>query len=262
MGNPASENVHAISARLHAAPLDELEGLVARYAEDPRSGVRKAVGVARRRLESHAERVAHTRELYARQREYAGAGLVVGIDEVGRGAVAGPLTVAAVALPDEPLIIGLDDSKKLQPSLREELALEIRRNAIAIGMAHIPPDEIDRDGMSRSLRRAMLLALEDAGVDPDVVLIDGTPLHICPEEVAVVGGDGLIASIAAASIVAKVTRDARMRVADGEYPGYHLASSKGYASPEHIAAIRELGLTPFHRATFCEGFMSIQDSLF
>lgn len=262
MGNPASQNVRDISARLRACPLDELPALVARYAEDPRSGVRQALAVACRRLDAHRVAVEHTDALYARQLELAGDGIVVGIDEVGRGAVAGPLTVAAVALPLEPKIVGIDDSKKLQPRRREELAREVRRHALAIGLAHIPPADIDRDGMAASLRRAMLAALEDTGVVPDVVLVDGNPMHLCAQELSVVHGDASVASIAAASVVAKVARDARMVAADVHYPGYGFASSKGYGSAEHIDAIRRLGLTDFHRVTFCQGFVAEQGTLF
>jgi ribonuclease HII len=185
---------------------------------------------------------------------------VVGIDEVGRGSVAGPLTVAAVMLPLEPRIAGLDDSKKLSAKKRETLAATIREVAGAIGIAHISPQQIDKDGMARCLRIAMLEALAATGIEPDVLFIDGNPMHIHPAERCVVKGDGRIACIAAASIVAKVTRDALMTEASERYPGYGLASNKGYASAAHIKAIREMGLTEIHRRSFCGGFF--QESLF
>ena len=262
MGNPASENVRDISTRLRACPLDELPELIERYRHDPRSGVSKAVAYAQHRLEEQAALLAHTQELYDQQREVAGDCLAIGIDEVGRGAVAGPLTVAAVALPDRPIVVGIDDSKKLSPRLREGLASEIRRHALAIGIAHVPPADIDRDGMALSLRRAMTEALANAGVESDVVLVDGNPMHLCPQEVAVVHGDARIACVAAASIIAKVARDACMVAADERYPGYGFALSKGYGTADHIAAIRRLGLSEFHRSTFCQGFLSRQGSLF
>ena len=125
------------------------------------------------------------------------------------------------------------------------------------------PADIDRDGMTASLRRAFgaaIAAVEAAGVAVDVVLLDGNPLRLDEREVSVVKGDGKCASIAAASIVAKVARDGLMARLDGEHPGYGFASNKGYASPSHIEAIKSLGLSPAHRATFCTAFT--QASLF
>jgi ribonuclease HII len=201
-----------------------------------------------------------TRALYEQQYQAGAAACVIGVDEVGRGSVAGPLTVAAVSLPLEPLILGLDDSKKLSAKRREELAVQIREHALALGIAHIEPAVIDRIGMSAALRSAMVQAIEASGVEPDLVLIDGNPVHVHPKEQNIIKGDAKVACIAAASIVAKVTRDALMVAADDRYPGYGFASHKGYAAPEHIKAIQEKGLTPFHRASFCQNFL--QQSLF
>jgi ribonuclease HII len=180
------------------------------------------------------------------------------VDEVGRGSVAGPLTIAAVVLPFEPVILGLNDSKKLSPARREELAQQIHELATAVGISHIEPNVIDRDGMAASLRTAMAQAIEACQLEPDLVLIDGRPMRIHPRERCIVKGDSTVACIAAASIVAKVCRDALMVAADEAFPGYGFASNKGYASEEHIQAIREKGLTPFHRATFCRGFFQQQ----
>lgn len=244
-----------IQATLAEAGEEEFAELSERYADDPRTQVRRAVEVARRRIaREHAERE-RVLAMYARARELGGPGLVLGLDEVGRGSVAGPLTVCAVALPDEPVIMGINDSKQLAPKRRSELAARIRGVALAVGVCHVPPERIDEVGMARSLREAMLGAIDDADVDPDAVLIDGNPLHVHPLERTVVKGDALVAPIAAASIVAKVTRDALMEELDLRYPGYHLAESKGYASPEHISSIRKLGLSACHRATFCQNFL-------
>lgn len=255
-------SVSDISAELKTASGHELERLIERYAADPRTGVRSAVAKARKRAEKHARLVAETREKYRLMRELGGDGVVVGVDEVGRGAVAGPLTVAAVCLPEEPLVLGLNDSKQLTPERRVELARQIRACAAGIGIAHIPPEVIDEQGMASCLRQAMAEAVENTGLDPDAVLIDGNPVHAHPKERCIVKGDAKIACIAAASIVAKVTRDELMVAADAEFPGYHLAQSKGYASPDHIAAIRRMGLSEFHRRSFCQGFLDNQPSLF
>ena len=244
-----------VAAELAAASLDEVDALIIRYEDDPRSQVRKAVERAcRRRDRERAERE-RVIAMYDRMRELGGDGVVVGVDEVGRGSVAGPLTVCAVCLPADPLVWGINDSKKLAPERREVLAARIAEVARAIGICHIPPADIDRLGMATALRRAVAGAVADTGIAPDCVLMDGNPLGAVPNERDVVHGDATVACIAAASIVAKVTRDALMVAYDEEYPGYHLAECKGYGSAEHIAAIREKGLTPLHRASFCGNFV-------
>ena len=178
-----------------------------------------------------------------------------GCDEAGRGCLAGSVYAAAVILPDGYQNELLNDSKQLTPKMREEVAGRIRDHARSIGICHIPPDTIDRVGMARALRMAMAGAIEKTGIEADCVLIDGNPVHVHPKEVCVVKGDARCASISAASIVAKVTRDALMDDLDAIYPGYGFASSKGYASQEHIDAIRAHGLTPVHRSTFCGNFI-------
>jgi ribonuclease HII len=196
--------------------------------------------------------------LYEQQRQAGAAACVIGVDEVGRGSVAGPLTVAAVCLPLEPLILGLDDSKRLSAARREELACTIEQVASAIGIAHIEAADIDKQGMAASLRVAMAQAIEACQLRADLVLIDGRAAHVHPRERCVVKGDATVACIAAASIVAKVTRDALMVAADAQFPGYGFAANKGYASAEHIAAIRTRGLSPLHRASFCRNFCQQQ----
>lgn len=247
-----------VAAELSSAPVEEIEALLERYREDPRVQVRKACATAERRLERERAEHARVEAMYARMAELGGDGVVVGVDEVGRGSVAGPLTVCAVCLPPEPIIWGLNDSKKLTPARRETLAARIAEIARAIGMCHIPPEDIDRDGMARSLRRAVALAVADTGLEPGCVLMDGNPLHAVKGERDVVHGDATVACIAAASIVAKVTRDAMMVELDAEYPGYHFAESKGYASSEHIAAIQSKGLTDQHRVSFCGNFLATE----
>ncbi|ADK68001.1 RNase HII [Olsenella uli DSM 7084] len=244
-----------IAALLSDAGPEEALALSERYAEDPRKQVRQAVGAALRRRERELEERERVSRMYALERELGGEGVIVGVDEVGRGALAGPLTACAVALPGEPIIWGLNDSKQLSPARRGALGATIAEHAIAIGVAHVEPASIDAVGMSVALRMAMGQAIADAGVDADCVLIDGNPVHVHPQERALVKGDARVACIAAASIVAKVTRDSLMVAYDSEYPGYHLAECKGYGSPAHIDAIRRLGLTPIHRVSFCGNFL-------
>ena len=249
-----------VIATIKSTTAEELPLMEERYSQDPRLGVRNALKAMRRRLDLQEAELQRSRSMYELQLQAGADAIVIGIDEVGRGSVAGPLTVVAVALPLEPMILGLNDSKKLSAARREELAVLIRTHALAVGIAHIAPDQIDSFGMSQCLRSAMVQALEATGLTADLVLIDGNPVHIHPRERAVVKGDGSVACIAAASIVAKVTRDAFMVEADALYPGYSFASSKGYASEEHIAAIKERGLSDIHRASFCQNFL--QESLF
>lgn len=203
-------------------------------------------------------------------RELAPEGIVVGIDEVGRGALAGPLVVACVALPDEPQIVGLDDSKKLSPKRREELAAQIDELALGVGIARVEPEEIDACGMTASLRVAMVRALAACkgdlaarGNDDDIatVLIDGNPVHIHEGELCVVKGDGKIACIAAASIAAKVARDKLMCAYAQDYLAYGFESNKGYGSAAHIAALKEHGASSIHRRSFLGNILAEQQSL-
>ena len=223
---------------------------------DTRKGVRAAVEVARRRLEAEAAEEARLAGMYAFERELAaerGGSVVIGLDEVGRGPLAGPLAVGGVVLDADDPIAGLNDSKQVRPEDREAIAGEVRRRARAWTVQYVEPADIDRVGMTAALRRAFAAAV-------DVVLLDGNPLHLDPREVNVVKGDGKCASIAAASLVAKVARDHVMEAYAEQYPGYGFESNKGYGSEGHMAAIRERGLCPIHRRSFCS--FAAQESLF
>lgn len=212
------------------------------------------------RRESHAAVVpddverARTAALYAFEDEMRSRGLVAvaGVDEVGRGALAGPLCAGACVLPAHPRIYGLNDSKALTARKRERLAQEIRACATACFVGHAQPSEIDQLGLTAALRLAMLRALEGLGVEYDHVALDGLPLGLVDCETAIVKGDGRIASIAAASIIAKVERDALMMEMDSVHPGYGFAGNKGYGSPQHIAAIGRIGPCPTHRRSFAQ----------
>lgn len=244
-----------IAAELSSAEEGEIPRLLERYGEDPRQQVKKACERARKKLEKLQAEHERVNRMYEAMAELGGSGVVVGVDEVGRGSVAGPLTVCAVCLPMEPRIMGLNDSKQLSAAKRETLSVHITEVAKAIGICHIPPAEIDEHGVARALRKAVAGAVADTGLTPDCVLMDGNPLGAVPNERDVVHGDATVACIAAASIVAKVTRDEMMVELDAEYPAYHLAQSKGYASADHIQAIKERGLSPIHRVSFCGNFL-------
>ena len=176
---------------------------------------------------------------------------IAGIDEVGRGPLAGPVMAAAVILPKGRTLAGVDDSKKLSPYRREQLYDIIMSQALAVGIGIVEPDVIDRVNILQATRRAMLQAVLQLTPSPDFLLIDGiTPIDSSIPQKTVKKGDSLSLSIAAASIVAKVTRDRLMREMDHIYPGYSFAGHKGYGSALHLEAIRRLGPCPIHRLTF------------
>lgn len=189
-----------------------------------------------------------TLEQAARRR---GALRIAGLDEVGRGPLFGPVVAAAVILPKGCVLDGLTDSKKLSEKKRNELDAEIRSNAVAWAIASVDAETIDRINIRRASLLAMRRAVEQLPLSPDYLLIDGrdTIEWDCPQQ-AVVQGDATSFSIAAASVLAKVYRDRLLVELDREYPGYGLASHKGYGCPEHLAALRRLGPTPLHRRSF------------
>ncbi|MGA0919114.1 MAG: ribonuclease HII [Gemmatimonadaceae bacterium] len=184
----------------------------------------------------------------------AGASHIAGVDEVGRGPLAGPVVVCAVIMPaDRRAIPGVTDSKKLSAQARERLAAQIQAEAVAVALAAASVAEIARWNIYQATARAMARAIARLPVRPDEVLVDGKPIKTLgvPHH-AVVGGDARCYSIGCASIVAKVVRDRLMRRLAGRHPGYGWESNAGYGTPVHLAGLRERGLTPHHRVTFCQ----------
>ena len=255
-----------IRAALQAAGEDEFAVLERALADDPRKGVQAAVATARSRLQAQAAERGRVQGLYRFEDELVeahGGGIAVGLDEVGRGPLAGPLAVGAVVLCDRTPIPGLNDSKQVRPEHRAQLAERIHATAAAAAVEYVEPAEIDRSGMTAALRPAFAAAvarIEEAGIVPDVILLDGNPLHFDKREVNIVKGDARCASIAAASVIAKVARDELICRKAEEYPAYGFDKNKGYASPAHISAIERFGLCPEHRVSFCDSFL--QESLF
>ena len=177
--------------------------------------------------------------------------LIAGVDEVGRGPLAGPVVAAAVILDPARPIEGLDDSKRLTPRRRERLAPEIRDCALAWALGRSEPDEVDRVNVLQASMLAMQRAVAGLLVAPGHVLVDGdrSPAFAVAAT-AIVGGDGRVPAIAAASILAKVARDAEMTGLEESWPGYGFARHKGYPSVEHLEALKRLGVTPLHRRSF------------
>ena len=257
--------VAEITEMLRKADEKEFEALERSLAADTRKGVVRALDVARKRIEAQRAERDRIDGMYRYERELKGdrAGFIVGLDEVGRGPVAGPLAVGAVVLPDEPHILGLNDSKQVAHDVREKLSEQIKAEALAWTVVFVSPQDIDHDGISASLKRAFSQAI--AEIDSKLtgvgtVIVDGNPLRIDEREVNVVKGDAKCASVAAASIVAKVARDSLMCELAKEYPAYGFDENKGYGSQQHIEAIKQYGLSPVHRKSFCKSFM--QETLF
>jgi len=181
----------------------------------------------------------------------AGHAVVAGVDEVGRGALCGPVVAAAVVLGDGFDTTGLDDSKRLTRRQREALAERVRAGARAWATGRADPGEIDRVNILQATLRAMRRALEGLSVRPDLVLVDALTIPgFDAEQRPIVKGDALSVSIAAASILAKVERDALMRTLDHEHPGYGIAHNMGYASEDHRDALRRMGPSAIHRRSF------------
>lgn len=197
----------------------------------------------------------HARMLMSFDAQYRGAGIVVaGMDEVGRGPLAGNVVTACVVMPETPLILWVDDSKKLSESRREKVYEEIMANALYVGIGQVSPEEIDEINILQATKKAMRMAAES--VPADIFLIDAvTNLGLKGKEIPLIKGDAASYSIAAASIVAKVTRDRQMTEADRRYPQYGFARNKGYGTKEHTEAIRQYGPCPLHRRTFIGNFV-------
>lgn len=190
------------------------------------------------------------------EHQYGDYGAVCGIDEVGRGPLAGPVVAGAVILSPDCEILYLNDSKKLSEKKRELLYDEIMEKAVATGIGVISPARIDEINILQATYEAMRMAISNLKVQPSVLLNDAVtiPLVEIPQ-VPIIKGDAKSVSIAAASIIAKVTRDHMMVEYEEIYPGYGFASNKGYGSAQHIAALKELGPTPIHRRTFIKNFI-------
>lgn len=250
------KNIRAIREELQAAEDSSLPFFIGEYEADARAGVQKLVGQAKKRLQNLE---AEKKRIYALQeyeRRYPQAALICGIDEVGRGPLAGPVVAGAVILPKDCEILYINDSKKLSAAKREELYDVIMERATAVGLGQASPQRIDEINILQATYEAMRQAINNLGVTPDILLNDAVTIPQVPiPQVPIIKGDAKSISIGAASIVAKVTRDRMMVAYDSEYPGYAFAENKGYGSAAHIAALKRLGATPIHRQSFIKNFV-------
>ena len=201
---------------------------------------------------SRRKRVSEIGTAFEDEARACGHRMIAGLDEVGRGALAGPVVAAAVILdPAAPLPQGLDDSKKLTARARERIAEELKATAVCYGVGLVPPEEIDGTNILVATRRAMCQALAGLSPNADFLLIDALQLReVALPQRAVIRGDSISASIAAASVIAKTFRDALMRDYDETYPQYGFAAHVGYGTRAHLAALRAHGVCPLHRRSF------------
>lgn len=251
-----AEKIGEIREKFKSCRQEELGGLIACYREDSRAGVRSLVESAQKRvqaLEAERSRLQKMRFYEDQYREY---GLICGIDEVGRGPLAGPVVAGAVILPADCEILYLNDSKKLSPAKREELYEVICREAVGIGLGFAGPERIDEINILQATYEAMRQAIGKLNPQPDVLLNDAVTIPgVGIRQVPIIKGDAKSVSIAAASIVAKVTRDRLMEEYEKVYPGYGFAANKGYGAASHIEALKKYGPTPIHRRSFLTHFI-------
>ena len=251
------ESISAISEKLGSAGnLQDLEAFIEAYSPDERGGVHKLVLKALSKKDALLKEIDRTESLKVFEKQYEDAGYVCGIDEVGRGPLAGPVYAAAVVLPKDCKILYLNDSKKLSEKKREELYDVIMREAVSVGIGYRSNERIDEINILQATYEAMRDAVANLSVVPDVLLNDAVTIPGLPmRQVPIIKGDAKSVSIAAASIVAKVTRDRIMKEYDSKYPGYGFASNVGYGSAAHIEALKKLGPTEIHRRTFIKNFV-------
>ncbi|MCR4605980.1 MAG: ribonuclease HII, partial [Eubacterium sp.] len=240
---------------------------IAEFSTDERAGVVKLVESAKKRIIKHENELKRLDEMLFFEKKYsAECEFICGIDEAGRGPFAGPVVAGAVILPKDVLlhiddedgmhIEGLNDSKKVSEKNRERLYEEIISKAVAYGVGISSPARIDEINILQATYEAMKRAIEDLGMVPDMLLNDAVNIPDLPiRQIGIVHGDARSLSIAAASIVAKVTRDRIMTDYAEVYPEYHLEKNKGYGSAEHIQAIREHGPCPIHRQSFIHSYV-------
>ena len=219
---------------------------------DMRKGVQTALKSCQKRIEKEQKRAEHFMEMqyYERLAYKEGASFIAGVDEVGRGPLAGPVVAAAVILPKNIEDLGFDDSKKLSASKREEIYRLIQEKAIAIGIGIVDADIIDQVNIYQASRLAMQQAVSELKIQPDYLLIDAMKIDVNTPQIGIIKGDAKSISIAAASIVAKQVRDQMMQEFDELYPGYDFSNNAGYGTPKHLEGLKSQGICPIHRKTF------------
>ena len=252
------QSISEIKEILSSCSMEALPEQLEKFEADSRKGVQNLLTSFRKKYDKHLQELARLEEIliYERGCWEAGYELVAGIDEVGRGPLAGPVVAAAVILPKECKIEGVNDSKKLSAKKREELYDIILEKALSYGIGIVSNERIDEINILQATYEAMRDALSQLSPKADYILADAVtiPMVSTPQR-GIIKGDAKSMSIGAASIVAKVYRDRLMEAFDEVYPGYGCGANKGYGSAEHIEGIKKLGITPIHRKTFVKNFL-------
>lgn len=251
------EKIQSVKQKLQAATLEELPVFIQQYTADERAGVQALVAKARKTLDAYQREVARTKAMMVYEEKYSDYAYICGIDEVGRGPLAGPVVAGAVILPKDCKLLYLNDSKQLTEKKREELYDRIMEEAVAVGIGYNSPERIDEINILQATYEAMREAISQLSVAPTLLLNDAVTIPGLPEElkqVPIIKGDAKSISIAAASIVAKVTRDRLMVQYDEVFPEYGFAANKGYGSAAHIEALQTYGPCPIHRHSFIKNF--------
>lgn len=238
-------------------PLENYEEFIAKYETDERKGVQTIITSAKNKLQKLKLERERLENMTVFEKKYRGQYTVIcGIDEAGRGPLAGPVVAGACILPKEEEILYLNDSKKLSPAKREELYEEITRKALAWSVGIASPERIDQINILQATYEAMRNAIADLKITPDLLLVDAVTIpKLQTKQVGIIKGDAKSVSIAAASILAKVTRDRMMDQYDEVYPEYGFIKHKGYGTAEHIAALKKYGPCPIHRQSFIQNFI-------
>lgn len=247
-----------IKELFQAACEDELPELIKRFEEDERVGIRKLTISAQKRLDDLKKERQRIYALSEYERKYGEYTYICGIDEVGRGPLAGPVVAGAVILPKDCEILYINDSKQLSEKKREELYDIIMAEAVATGIGYASPERIDEINILQATYEAMREAIAKLSVVPDVLLNDAVTIPGVDtkiKQVPIIKGDAKSVSIAAASIIAKVTRDRLMVEYDSIFPEYGFASNKGYGAAAHIEALKKYGPTPIHRRSFIKNII-------
>ena len=234
----------------------ELEALYEEYKEYTRAGVLAVINQYKKREEKLLREKERIEQMKFYEKKYDHVGYICGIDEVGRGPLAGPVVAGAVILPEDCQILYLNDSKKLSEKKREELYEVIMEQAVAVGIGYASHTRIDEINILQATYEAMREAISKLSVKPQILLNDAVTIPMVEiPQVPIIKGDAKSVSIAAASIVAKVTRDRLMVKYDELMPEYGFKSNKGYGSQEHIEALKKYGPSPIHRKTFIKNFV-------
>lgn len=250
------QKINEIKNKLQAAELNELPDFISMYESDDRAGVQSLLIKARKRIDDYEKEVARMKQMMKYEEEYESYGYICGIDEVGRGPLAGPVVAGAVILPKDCDILYLNDSKQLSEKKREELYDIIMEKAISVGLGYVSPERIDEINILQATYEAMREAISKLSQTPDLLLNDAVTIpKVAIKQIPIIKGDAKSASIAAASIIAKVTRDRLMVDYDSIFPEYGFASNKGYGAAMHLEALRKYGPTPIHRRSFIKNLL-------